>query len=160
MTALATPAATELRAHPANRRILVVVDDACTAPELCASVRAFAGDSSVEALVVAPAHDTVSSQWYVDEEAARADATRRLRACVSCLARDGIRAGGELSDPDPIQGIADALHEFQADEILLVTAAQRPSRWLRHNVVDRAQYAFRQPVTHIAMPAASERKGT
>ena len=157
MTALATPPARERRAHPASRRVLVVVDDACIAPELCASVRAFAGDGSVEALVVAPAHDTVSSQWYVDEDAARADATRRLRTCVSCLARDGIRAGGELSDPDPIQGIADALHEFPADDILLVTAARRPSRWLRHDVVDRAQHAFRQPVTHIAMPAPSEK---
>jgi hypothetical protein len=135
----------------------VVVDDACTAPELCASVRAYADDAPIEALVIAPAHGTAATQWYADEDAARAVATRRLRTCVGCLAGDGIHVTGELSDPDAVQAIADALHEFPADEILLVTAPQRPSRWLRQNVVDRARQTFRQPIRHIVMPATTDR---
>jgi GABA permease len=160
MTAIATPTASERRSRTSSRRVLVVADDACTTPELCASLRAFAGDTPIEALVIAPAHGTTATQWYVDEDAARADATHRLRTCVNCLVRDGIRVSGELSVPDPIQAIADALHEFPADEILLVTAPQRPSRWLRQNVIDRARRAFLQPITHIVMPAASERSET
>jgi GABA permease len=160
MTAIATPTASERRSRTSSRRVLVVADDACTTPELCASLRAFAGDTPIEALVIAPAHGTAATQWYVDEDAARADATHRLRTCVNCLVRDGIRVSGELSVPDPIQAIADALHEFPADEILLVTAPQRPSRWLRQNVIDRARRAFLQPITHIVMPAASERSET
>jgi GABA permease len=160
MTAIATPTASERRSRTPSRRVLVVADDACTTPELCASLRAFAGDTPIEALVIAPAHGTTATQWYVDEDAARADATHRLRTCVNCLVRDGIRVSGELSVPDPIQAIADALHEFPADEILLVTAPQRPSRWLRQNVIDRARRAFLQPITHIVMPAASERSET
>jgi GABA permease len=160
MTAIATPTASERRSSTSSRRVLVVADDACTTPELCASLRAFAGDTPIEALVIAPAHGTTATQWYVDEDAARADATHRLRTCVNCLVRDGIRVSGELSVPDPIQAIADALHEFPADEILLVTAPQRPSRWLRQNVIDRARRAFLQPITHIVMPAASERSET
>jgi hypothetical protein len=139
-----------------TRRVLVVVDDACTGPELCASVRALATDMSIEAVVIAPAHGTASSQWYVDEDAARAEAAHRLRTCVDCLANRGIRVNGELSDPDPIQGIADALHTFDADEIVLVTAPQRPSRWLQQNAIDRARRAFRQPITYLFMPAAPE----
>jgi GABA permease len=157
MTAIATPTASERRSRTPSRRVLVVADDACTTPELCASLRAFAGDTPIEALVIAPAHGTTATQWYVDEDAARADATHRLRTCVNCLVRDGIRVSGELSVPDPIQAIADALHEFPADEILLVTAPQRPSRWLRQNVIDRARQGFEQPITHVVMPAASER---
>lgn len=157
MTVTATPTAGERRSRAASRRVLVVADDACTTPELCASVSAFAGDTPIEALVIAPAHGTAATQWYVDEDAARAEATHRLRTCLSCLVRDGIRVRGELSDPDPIQAIADALHEFPADEILLLTAPQRPSGWLRQNVIDRARQAFRQPITHAVMPAASER---
>lgn len=157
MTAIATPTASERRSRTSSRRVLVVADDACTTPELCASLRAFAGDTPIEALVIAPAHGTTATQWYVDEDAARADATHRLRTCVNCLVRDGIRVSGELSVPDPIQAIADALHEFPADEILLVTAPQRPSRWLRQNVIDRARQGFEQPITHVVMPAASER---
>jgi GABA permease len=160
MTAIATPTASERRSRTSSRRVLVVADDACTTPELCASLRAIAGDTPIEALVIAPAHGTTATQWYVDEDAARADATHRLRTCVNCLVRDGIRVSGELSVPDPIQAIADALHEFPADEILLVTAPQRPSRWLRQNVIDRARRAFLQPITHIVMPAASERSET
>jgi GABA permease len=160
MTAIATPTASERRSRTSSRRVLVVADDACTTPELCASLRAFAGDTPIEALVIAPAHGTTATQWYVDEDAARADATHRLRTCVNCLVRDGIRVSGELSVPDPIQAIADALHEFPAAEILLVTAPQRPSRWLRQNVIDRARRAFLQPITHIVMPAASERSET
>lgn len=149
MAAQATPSTGEPPTRAGARRILVVVDDACPAPELCASVREFARDRPVEAFVIAPAHGTTATQWYVDEDAARADATHRLRTCVDCLARDGIRVGGGLSDPDPIHGIADALNEFPADEILLVSAPQRPSRWLRPNVVERARRTFRQPLTHV-----------
>lgn len=137
----------------ASRRVLVVVDGPCTAPELCPTVRAYAVDQPVEALVLAPAHGTAATQWYVDEDAARADAAHRLRTCLACLARDGVRATGKLGDPDPVRAIADALHQFPADAILLVTAPQRPSRWLRQNVIDRARLAFPQPITHIAMPA-------
>jgi hypothetical protein len=142
-----------------TRRVILVVDDACTAPELCASLRGFAGDSPIEALVLAPAHGTASTQWYTDDDAARADAMHRLRTCVSCLRHDGIHASGKLCDPDPVQAITEVLHEFPADEILLVSAPQRPSRWLRQNVIDRAGWTFRQPIRHITMPAMSTAAG-
>jgi GABA permease len=151
------PKVDESRDRTASRRVIVVVDDACTARDLCASVRGFARHRPIEALVLAPAHGTAASEWYVDEDAARADATHRLRTCVSCLSRDGIHASGELGDPDPVHAIADALHEFPADEILLVSAPQHPSRWLRPNVIDRARTTFPQPITHVVMPAVSER---
>lgn len=139
----------------ATRNLLVVADDVCTAPEVCASVRAHADGRAIEARVLAPAHGTAATQWYVDEDAARADASHRLRTCVACLGHEGIRVTGELGDPDPIQAIADALSRFPADEILLVTAPQRPSRWLRRGVVDRARATFREPITHVVMPASS-----
>lgn len=155
MTALATPSASGSRRPPEGRRLLLVVDDACRATDLCASVRELAGDRPIEAFVIAPARST-STQWFVDEDAARADATRRLRTCLTCLAREGMSVRGELSDPDPIQGIADALHEFPAEEILLISPPRRPSRWLRRQVVESARHAFRQPITHIVVPAPSE----
>ena len=138
--------------------MLVVVDHPCTAPDLCAGVRGYVGADRIEALVIAPAHGSPETQWYVDEDAARADAAHRLRACVACLARDGLRASGQLSDPDPVQAIADALHEFPADEILLISAPQRPSSWLRQNVVDRVRRSFAQPVNHVVMPPRPQRR--
>ena len=134
-----------------SRHVLVVVDEPCISPELCASVRSSAGSGPVDALVIAPAHGSAATQWYVDEDAARADATRRLRASVSCLGGDGIRAEGQLGDPDPVQAITDALHVFPADEILLITAPQRPSTWLHQNAIDRARRSFEQPIEHVVM---------
>ena len=154
MTELLTPT----RTSASCRRVLVVVDQPCTAPDLCASVRGYVGADRVDALVIAPAHGSPDTQWYVDEDAARADATHRLRACVDCLAGDGLRASGQLSDPDPVQAIADALYEFPADEILIVTAPQRPSNWLRKNVIDRARRRFEQQIAHVVMPAASSKR--
>jgi hypothetical protein len=158
VTAILTRHAASEETLVAHRRILVVVDTACTAPDLCASVRAYTGNSSIEALVIAPAHGSAATQWYVDEDAARADATHRVRACIACLAQDGIRARIQLADPDPVQAIADALHGFPADEILIVTASQRPSTWLHANVVDRARRRFQQPIEHLAMPATPVRR--
>jgi GABA permease len=132
--------------------VLIVVDEPCTSPELCASVRAYADDRPLEALVIAPAHESAATQWYVDEEAARADATHRLRRCVACLGRDSIRVEGQLGDHDPVHAIGDALYEFAADEILLITSPQRPSHWLRQNVVDRARHTFPQPSTSSCRP--------
>ena len=139
-----------------RRRMLIVVDEPCTSPELCAGVRTQSDGLPLDALVIAPAHASAATQWYVDEDAARADATYRLRRCIACLRNDGILVRGRLGDEDPVLAIADALHEFPADEILFVTTPQRPSRWLRPNVIDRARRAFPQPVRHIAMPTTAE----
>jgi GABA permease len=149
MTALLTQ-----RAATSRRRVLVVVDQPCTAPELCAGVRRHLGANRADALVIAPGHGSPDTQWYVDDDAARADASHRLRACVACLADDGIRASGQVSDPDPVQAIGDALHDFPADEILIVTAPQRPSNWLHRNVIDRARGRYEQPIAHVVMPPA------
>ena len=142
------------RARP--HRVLVVIDEACPSHELCAAIRASAAREPVEALVIAPAHGSPTTQWYVDEDAARADATHRLRGCVACLAGDGIRTSARLADPDPVLAIRDALHDFAADEIHLVTAPQRPSGWLRPNVVERVRNSFRQPVKHVVVSPAHE----
>ena len=164
MIELLTPTQNGPRSTPSSstsrRRVLVVVDSPYTSPELCASVRTATHGDPIEALVIAPAHGSAETQWYVDEDAARADATHRLRACLACLDSDGIRASGLLGDPDPVNAIGDALHDFAADEILLITAPQRPSTWLRTSVIDRVRRRFHQPIEHIIVSPATltERK--
>lgn len=141
-------------------RVLVVIDEQCLSPELCATIRARLAPGRTDALVVAPAHGAAGAQWYVDEDAARADATSRLRGCVACLARAGIRAEGRLADPDPVLAIADALLDFAADEILLLTGPKRPSTWLRPNVIDRVRESFAQPVEHLVVARPAETEAT
>ncbi|HEY6960388.1 MAG TPA: hypothetical protein VI408_00720 [Gaiellaceae bacterium] len=161
MSPVLTPPPTTVETAPsrtATRRVLIVVDDSCTAPTVCASVRSFAAGEPLDAFVVAPQHGAVDAQWYVDEDAARAEATHRLRTCLRCLASDGIRVRGHLGDADPVQAIADALHAFDADEILLVTAPTQPSPWLRPSVIERVRRTFARPVRHVEMPRGDERR--
>jgi hypothetical protein len=158
MTAIATPPAPLESSRTSRHRVLVIVDEACTSPDLCARIRDYAGWGPIEALVIAPAHGSTATQWYVDEDAARADAKRRLRASVACLTRGDIRADGQLADSEPVQAIADALHDFPADEILIITAPQRPSSWLHQNVIDRARRSFQQPIEHLVMPTTPVRR--
>lgn len=139
-----------------SRRVLVVVDEPCTSLERCASIRTDAGSGPTDALVIAPTHGAAATRWYVDEDAARADAAQRLRACVACLAGDGIRAEGRPGDSDPVQAITDALQVYAADEIQLITAPQRPSTWHHQNVIDRARGSFEQPIKHVVMPMQGE----
>ena len=126
-----------------RHRVLVVIDEACPSHELCAAIRRSAARAPLEALVIAPAHGSSATQWYVDEDAARADATHRLRGCVACLTGNGIRTQAHLADPDPVLAISDALHDFAPTRS---TSSPRPS-------VPRAGCA---PASSTASAAASD----
>jgi len=140
------------------RRVLVVVDEPCASRAFCATVLRHGSAGALEALVVAPARDSPATQWYADEEAARADATQRLRECIACLAASGVRACGRLADPDPLQAVGDALREFPADAVLVVTRPLRPSTWLQANLVDRVRRSFDLPVEHVVVEASDRRR--
>ena len=133
---------------PPVRRLLVVLADASDPPALVPEVRA----RSADVLVLVPALGP-DTQWYVDADARRADATQRLRTVVSTLAAAGVATTGRLGAPDPVEAIADALGAFAADAILLVTAPGRPAGWLPGSAVERARATFRLPVEHLVLPA-------
>jgi nucleotide-binding universal stress UspA family protein len=118
-----------------------------------------AGEARLEVLVVSPACGSTATQWYVDADAARAHATQRLRACVACLEAEGVRVKGRLSGPDPVHAIGEALRDFPADEILLVTARRRPSAWLRGSTIEYVRRSFPRPVEHVVLERAREDVG-
>jgi hypothetical protein len=102
----------------------------------------------MEALVVAPAHET--GGWVVDESAVLADARQRLETCSECLGAAGtwVTPTTRVGDSDPVQAIADALAGFPADEVLLVTPPARHS-WGRRSAIERARRAFPIHIEHI-----------
>lgn len=82
-----------------------------------------------------------------DDGAAFAEA--RLAAELQRLKDVGVKASGEIGDPDPLQAIQDTLAARQFDEIILATLPQGVSRWLRQDLVHRAQRKFHLPLTHV-----------
>jgi hypothetical protein len=145
---------TTRRTSRERRHVLIVADASCTERGRCAQRWECGTGAAVEALVVAPAHET--NRWIIDEGAALAEATGRLETCSECLAESGIAPAKRVGDPDAVQAIADALAGFPADQVLLVAPPPRRS-WRRRSVIDRARNAFHVPIEHIVVSAGRAR---
>ena len=61
----------------------------------------------------------------------------------------GVKAGGQVGDPDPLRAIREVLDRQQFDEIILSTLPRHASRWLAMDLPHRVRRSFKLPVTHI-----------
>jgi hypothetical protein len=138
-----------------RKRLLVVSNETVEASILHDTIMARA--NATEVAIVAPALNTRLRHWFSDEDPARHAAAARLARCVSALAEAGVRVDGRVGDADPIQAIADALSEFPADELLIVTHPEERSNWLAHDLVPRACARFALPVLHLVVEGIAAR---
>src|SRR5207248_2873452 len=114
-----------------KQRILVIANETVESDVLHAAIRATARDaSSAEVAVIAPALNSRVRHWVSDDDAARLHAAERLRRCLERLEAAGIEANGWIGDADPMQAIADALHLFPADRLIVATHSELRSNWL------------------------------
>ena len=139
-----------------TRRVLLVANETADGAALDRRVRERLRSGPAEVLVVAPARNTRLRHWASDEDRARAEAETRLHRCLALLRGDGVDANGVVGDADPLQAIADALHGFPADELVIATHPPRRSHWLSRDVVARARRRFGLPVLHVAVEAESK----
>jgi hypothetical protein len=68
----------------------------------------------------------------------------------------GIRAIGEVGDPDPYSATIDAVREYSPEEIVISTYPESRSGWLRRDLIERVSDATGLPVTHIVQDIDSE----
>ncbi len=132
-----------------TRRVILVANATAGGAVLNGRVRRRLRSGPTEVLVVAPALNSRLRHWTSDEDRARTEAEARLRRCLALLQGDGVDADGVVGDADPLQAIADALHGFPADELVIATHPGRSSHWLSRDVVDRARSRFGLPVLHV-----------
>jgi nucleotide-binding universal stress UspA family protein len=118
------------RAHPdqslevarhtdAGHRVLVVavVEASAHAAEQIARL---AGDpEDVRLVVPVPSHRL--DRWLSAEDDARREAEARLARSAGTLVAAGLPVSGSVGDPDPAQALEDELHDFAADEVILLT---------------------------------------
>jgi nucleotide-binding universal stress UspA family protein len=109
---------------------------------------------SARVLIVAPALNSRLRHWVSDEDEARAAAEERLGRCLARLRTDGVAAAGAVGDADPMQAIADALHAFDADAIVIATHPPARSHWLARDLVGRVRRRFDRPVVHVVVDSA------
>ena len=96
--------------------------------------------------------------YVVYEEERRSAAERRLRRTLDLLHEAGIAARGAVVDPDPLQAIRDALHEYRPDEVIISTHPELRSSWLRGNLIDRARKLTDVPVEHVVVDLEEARE--
>ena len=120
-----------------RRRLLVLADATCPALEIRGSIVAAIAGPNPEVLVVAPVLASPLHYLAGDETKERTDAEARLVAVVDGLHALGIDARGRIGDDDPVQALGDALAEFPAVEVLVVTSTR--THWLEGDLFERGR---------------------
>jgi len=129
------------------RRVLVVTTADSPREKVEAAVRARAGDDA-DVHVVAPASKVSFLELLTGAiDDARADAAKRAQAAAE--EAPGERVEPHVGDSDPLQAIEDALRQWGADEVIVVTAPEDESTWIESDLGRRAQARFAVPVTHL-----------
>jgi len=136
---------------PDVRRVLVVANETVGGEELMAAIGELALAGRTEFHVVSPALSSRLKTWTSDEDAARAEAQKRLDATLARLADVGIEAGGQVGDLDPLVAIEDAVRTFHPDEIVVSTHPPGRSNWLERGVVPAIQERYDVPVQHVVV---------
>lgn len=129
----------------AGKRVLVVT----TVQAEESSLREAIPDAD-EIRVVAPAADVSFLQWLTnDEDDARRDADEAAEQVASAAGADTkVEIDRTSASTDAAQGIRDALRDFPADEIVVLTPPGDDSTWLEDETVRAALDAHGIPVHH------------
>ena len=134
-----------------GRRVLVVTALTIRGEELTGELREHLGDGA-ETLILAPAlTGSALKHGMGDVDDAVEEARSRLERSIESLRSDGIEARSEVGDSDPILAIEDALAQFAADEIVIVTHPDDEAGWLESDLFDRARQRFEPPIVHLAV---------
>ena len=134
-----------------GKRLLVVATTPVDESLLRDRLREHAGGEA-EVRVVAPASALSPLQWLAsDEDEARGEATEIARSAEKAAKPEAGRVEAEVGDADPVQAIEDALRQFPADEVLVVTRPGDEAGWLEQDTAEEASERFGIPVTHVVV---------
>jgi nucleotide-binding universal stress UspA family protein len=133
------------------KRLLVVATVPVEDSVLRNRVEEHAG-SGAEVRIVAPAADLSPLQWLAtDEDEAREEAAGIARSAEEAVQPAAGRVETEVGDPDPVRAIEDALRQFAADEVIVVTRPGDEAGWLEKDSAEEASERLGIPVTHLVV---------
>ncbi len=140
------------RGGDGKHRVLVLSSQAVVVGPLLAEIESRVRGRGSEILLVIPAlTGSRAARWASDVDAAMGEARRQMELSLRSLERAGLRARGQVGDPDPNVALEDALHVFAADEVIIAVLPPDLSLRLEHGVVERAREETDLPVTHVVV---------
>ena len=113
------------------------------------AVMARIGDQRAHVRVLAPALNSRLAHWVSDVDCAIRQAEERMASTIGELRHRGMTVDGEVGDADPMLAISDALHTFDADQIIISTWPAASSNWLEKDLPRRAAESFKRPIHHL-----------
>ncbi len=132
---------------PDTKTILVIANETLGGRELIEAVRERAADDVRFVLCVPQNKPGAGLVIYTD---AVFDAAQvRVDLALEVIRGMGIRAIGEVGDPDPYSATMDAVGEYRPQEIIISTYPETRSGWLRRDLIERVSDATGLKVTHI-----------
>jgi hypothetical protein len=134
-------------ADVATKTILVVANETLGGKALVDAIRERA-DSDTRFVLCLP-QSRPKSGLVVYDSAVFDSAQVRVDLALEVLRSMGVRAIGEVGDPDPFTAILDAVPEYRPHEIIISTYPQTRSGWLRRDLIERVREATGLPVTHL-----------
>jgi hypothetical protein len=143
-----------------TRRRLVVTTAPDPSAALLDQLQWDDGEDDLEVAVVAPASDMSLLEWLSDDDRVREEARRRALEAAEAESLVGRIVDVRVGDPDPRVAIEDALREFPADEVVLVTRPQDKAGWLEQLLADgELGRRLGLPVRHLVDDAADAGPG-
>jgi len=137
-----------MKAPKTMPRLLVIVTTDISDATLRDLVLRRRGEDA-EMRVVAPASEISRLDWLTNADGdARATAASVAEESVGALPTT-VEVG--VGDSDPVKAIENALREFPADEVLLVTRPDGDASWLEEGSGEAAQARFGLPVVHVTV---------
>jgi len=129
--------------------LLVVVTTEVADANVNEFVRRSAGEDA-EVRVVAPASGISRLDWLAKaEDDARADAGSLADRTAEAAPTTDVQA--EVGDSDPVKAIEDALREFPADEVLVISHLDDDASWLEAGSGKTAQTRFTLPIRLVTV---------
>ena len=108
------------------------------------------GGFRVELDVLAPVLTSRVHYGVSDIDRELQDARARLERSLQWADEHGIAAHGEVGDPSATTAIEDALRDFGADEVIVVTRSRESLTWQEHDELERLRAELDVPVLHMA----------
>jgi hypothetical protein len=135
-----------------KKRILVILDPAVGE---AGAVRAMLEGADDEIYIVAPVLPTRLAWLTNDDGDATAAAEEQLGDALTEAAGAGVAADGTVgTDDDLLTVIGDALAQFPADEIVLVTSPDHKSHWRVEDLAEQVRERHGKPLQGLVLTAA------
>jgi GABA permease len=134
--------------------VLVLANQTVDSAELLEELHRIGADQETQYFVVVPVSPietgAAATHGPLDvREATQKAATERLEHTLKTLRGHEFSAEGKLGDQRPLRALAEAVDEFEPDQIVIATLPPEQSVWQRFDVVDRARAQHQVPVTHV-----------